>query len=100
MSTRGLEPEQIWVVKAAQERTDMNISYDFRLRAAESGHVLETETRDKEWLSACSCAGWSATDKIEAFSDPSIDWARHVIRAVGDRAGRPEGRISLKDLPQ
>ncbi len=75
----------------------MNVSYDFRLRAAEFGHVLEITSEETDWLSACSCGSWSSTDRIQAHSDPTITWAQHVIDSVGRKwILTKEGRAEIK----
>ncbi len=83
----------------------MNISYDFRLRAASTGHQwtgyqihVDPVELDSQmvWRVTCAC-GWSGTNEpIAAYRDPMVPWAEHVIGAVSDQANTPERRITLK----
>ncbi len=82
----------------------MNISYDFRLRAASTGHQwtghqihVDPVDLDSElvWRVTCAC-GWSGSNQSVRGPDPMVAWAEHVIGSVSDRANTPEGRITLK----
>ena len=87
----------------------MNVSYDFRLRAAENGHrytgyeanqIPDDPDTMIVTVVACAC-GWQAEkpDPTGPLSDPYITWADHVINRVTERVNTPMGRISMKDLP-
>ena len=84
----------------------MNISYDFRLRAASTGHQwtghqihVDPVDTDSEmvWRVTCAC-GWTGTNQPigVGHGDPMVPWAEHVIGAVSDQANTPERRITLK----
>lgn len=80
----------------------MNISYEFQLRAAESGHrwsgyqVTDSDEAGAKawWVVACLC-GWKAAqrDPSGSLSDPLITWADHVLT---DTQAQAAERIQIK----